>query len=117
VIRALGYVGQRNSLREQEIIELLLCLVRQKDLNLYVGRTITEALNMLKMQKYVPALLELLSDYNTIDAYIRQGIAQIISHCELHDTERQTLLELLPVTDLPNDVFEVLMSCFYLRMS
>jgi hypothetical protein len=114
VMRTLGYLGKRNNLREQEIIELLLKLVRQKDLNLYVGRSITEALNMLKLQKYASEkylsdLLDLLDERSAIDAYIRQGVAQIISHCQLNEAQQQRLFQLLPVTDIPNDVFEALM--------
>lgn len=116
VIRALGYLGQRNSLRQKEIIEILLKLIGQKDLNPYVGRNIAEALNMLKMQNYVSSLLDLLCNHDAIDAYVRQGIAKIISRCELNDTEWQRLLQILEVTDIRDDVFEALMSCFHLRV-
>lgn len=113
VIRALGDLGKHNRLRRREIIELLLKLVRQKDLKPSVGRSITEALNMLKPQNYISDLLDLLEDRSAIDAYVRQGIAQIISQCELNDTEQQKLLQLLESTDIPDDVFNALMNCFY----
>jgi len=113
VIRALGDLRKHNWLRSREIIELLLKLVRQKDLKPSVGRSITEALNMLKPQNYISDLLDLLEDRSAIDAYVRQGIAQIISQCELNDTEQQKLLQLLESTDIPDDVLNALMNCFY----
>ncbi|HEY7418473.1 MAG TPA: HEAT repeat domain-containing protein, partial [Ktedonobacteraceae bacterium] len=105
---ALGHVGRRNPLYEQDIIQQLLKRLRDKQVNVYVGRSITEALAMLNLQAYVPELLDLLVDHANINSYIRQGIAITLSQCRQDSSIQQRLLMLLQDSDIPDDIFEAL---------